>query len=173
MEAISRTTVFLETNYIVFSPCTVHCSTLQIGAILTNSRREAIPVRLERSLMEAAKIQGSLSTRTPSEQIQYWAMIGKSIESLLTSDDLLSLMVDTVEIQLVPKEVTYIDPMSVLLGPGASASNKQVKPKAMSVGFAYQASNLHPDKIEKVYPDGKVEIGTFIGGVFKVDSDKP
>ena len=62
--------------------------------------------------------------------------------------------------------------MSVLLGPGASASNEQVKAKAMSVGFAYQASNLHPDKLEKIYADGKIEIGTFIGGEFIVDSDK-
>ena len=138
---------------------------------MTSSRRETTPVRLDQSLMEAAKTQGSLSTRTPPEQIQYWATIGKSVESLLTSADLLSLMAETVEIQLVHKEAPYIDPMSVLLDPMASASNQQVKANAMSVGFAYQASNLHPDKLEKIYPDGKIEVGTFIGGVFTVDSD--
>ena len=139
---------------------------------MTSSRRETTPVRLDQSLMEAAKTQGSLSTRTPPEQIQYWATIGKSVESLLTSADLLSLMAETVEIQLVHKEAPYIDPMSVLLDPMASASNEQVKAKAMSVGFAFQASNLHPGKLEKVYPDGKIEVGTFIGGVFTIGSDK-
>lgn len=130
------------------------------------SRRLSPSIRLDQDLVTAAKTEGALNTRSAPEQIQFWARIGKAIQGSLTSNDLLSLIAGTVNVKLVPKEAPYIDPMSILDEPNAGAANHRTQVLAMKPGYAYQASSLHPGKLEKVYPDGRIEFGLFENGQF-------
>lgn len=129
--------------------------------------KAASPVRLERTLMDAAAVEGSLLHRSAAEQIEYWADIGRKISGVISPSDLLAINAGLVKISLEETAPVTADPDAVF-----AALSRERESGGLTLAVAgdkprYQASRTHPGLLEQVWPDGAVRLGQFRNGEFE------
>lgn len=125
------------------------------------------PIRLKSGLMEAATVAGSAQHRSASEQIEYWADIGRRVSKVVDTDSLLAVNAGLADIRIEEKDSVTIDPDSVF-----AALERDIDAGVLSEAIAagsvrYQASEQKPGMLEQVHPDGRRVIGQFVEGEFK------
>ncbi len=125
------------------------------------------PIRLKSGLMEAATVAGSVQHRSASEQIEYWADIGRRVSKVVDTNSLLAVNAGLADIRIEEKDSVNIDPDSVF-----AALERDIDSGALSEAIAagsvrYQASEQKPGMLEQVHPDGRRVVGQFVEGEFK------
>lgn len=125
------------------------------------------PVRLERSLMDAAAVEGSLLHRSAAEQIEYWADIGRKVSGVITPADLLAISAGLVKISLEETGPVSADSDAVFAALDRSRTSGDLSRSIAGDKPRYQASRTHPGLLEQVLPDGRVRLGQFYNGEFE------
>ncbi len=122
------------------------------------------PLRLDARLMQEARACGELMHRSEAEQIEYWATLGRRVETMLDQKDLLEVKAGLATLKVELAHTPPLDPAAVFaqvdsqrLGT-AQSFNPQV--------VQYRASRTHPGLLDAVYPDGTVKVGQFKNGKF-------
>ena len=125
-------------------------------------------IRLREDLLKAAETTGALMHRSTSEQIEYWAAIGRSISSKVDPDTLDGVVSGFYSLEVKGVEnvtVGFDDILSEL--DGERGLGVQCHRVSNSDSVRYQASSSQPGFLEQVHPDGHVVVGNFEMGEFK------
>jgi hypothetical protein len=125
-----------------------------------------MPVRLDSGLLADARAASEIEHRTPAMQIEYWAMLGRTASRSLGPEMLRRVLSGTARVVAEPVEVEAPEMDAVL-----AAMEADTRPPRERVGLsnhapAYQASTAFPGCLERLNPDGTVEVGQFREGEF-------
>jgi hypothetical protein len=129
--------------------------------------KSSSPIRIEQSLMNEAGIIGKDMHRSATQQLEYWADMGRQLEGLLSTNDIIKIKSGMAQLRVDSVSNTPIDPDSVfdtierdrLSGALASKVTNAKIPR-------YQASVTYKGYLEQIAPNGSKRIGTFTGGKF-------
>ncbi|MCL7421366.1 MAG: ParD-like family protein [Methylobacter sp.] len=116
--------------------------------------------------MKAAAVTGKRFHRSTAEQIEYWAEMGRSVETILDPDVLLALTAGVAKIKVEPVYSAPINPDEVFQGLEAERENGTLVQTVTNSPFKYQASLTHPGYLEQIDQNGKITPGKFQQGVF-------
>ena len=131
--------------------------------------KSASPVRLQSCLMQMAAIDGAILHRSAAEQIEYWADLGRKVSKLLTPETLLEVQAGLTTIEAIPRNTQPVNSAEVFRSLQNSRQSGAISEAINSGEVRYQASNAHPGMLEACYPDGRIEVGQFEGGIFQRD----
>ena len=110
------------------------------------------PVNLCKYLVDQARIVGSIENRTPSEQIEYWADIGRKVSDAISVEK---------------TKTPYIDPAAFFAAVDADReSGKLAADIAKLSPVRYQVCEEKPGLLERIDESGNVVVGRFIDGEF-------
>ena len=111
------------------------------------------PVKLSEELVLDARIVGQESERSIAAQIEYWARVGRGVESLLRTDQLLRL-----------KHRGEVMPLSECLSSvDSDAGRRRLEARLASGPFPhFEAAAGKPGLIVKLDEDGTRTVGRFV-----------
>lgn len=124
------------------------------------------PVRLQKNLMQAAKLTGARFHRSTAEQIEYWADIGRKTSSVLDPDTLLSITTGLAQIKVEPIDGKPINPEDVFNLLEAHCEEGTLTQSVTSSSLKYQSSLSRPGYLEQIDQEGNIVVGQFINGEF-------
>lgn len=128
--------------------------------------KAASPIRLQENLMQEAAQTGRRFHRSASEQIEYWAELGKRVATELDPDVLLSISAGLAQLKVEPVYGPSVNPDDVLQA--LENDRKQgILPELVTGSVCrYQASKSHPGYLERIDRAGSVTVGQFRDGSF-------
>lgn len=132
--------------------------------------KAASPIRLQQDLMQAATLVGERFHRSASEQVEYWADIGRRISTVIDPDILLSITTGLSRIKVEPVLAEPVDPNAVFQSMEAERLHETLAPAVTNSAVKYQASLSHLGQLERIQ-DGQVDIGQFKNGEFIVSTE--
>jgi hypothetical protein len=121
-------------------------------------------IRLGDDLCREASAKAKLMHRSIPLQIEYWAKLGKSVESFVNPEVLISLLQGSVQLEVKPVYTPTIDTDNLF---GEVESKKANLERHVSVvGYHYESSLSSPGFLDKVFTDGERITGRFENGEF-------
>lgn len=129
--------------------------------------KAASPIRLESTLMDAAKVAGKALHRSASEQVEYWADIGRKLSKVIDPETLLEINAGLVKISLEKVVPISVDPDAVFTALDGARKSGALQVAIKSNATQYQAAAGRPGLLEQVHPDGTVLVGQFQNGCFE------
>ncbi len=130
------------------------------------------PIRLQKDLMDDAALTGERYHRSASEQVEYWASIGRSISNVIEPDTLLAIAAGLVRVQVEPVYGQVIDPEQVFQKLERERKQGSLPDKATSSAIKYQASSDYPGYLERIDENNDITIGQFKEGKFIPRAEK-
>ncbi|MBL4682100.1 MAG: hypothetical protein JKY88_15425 [Pseudomonadales bacterium] len=130
--------------------------------------KAASPVRLENTLMNEAKVAGSVLHRSAAEQIEYWADIGRKVSKVIDPETLLALNAGLVKITVTETPQVIADPEAVFAALDRDRDSGALSDAIAAKDIRYQASTAQPGLLEQVHPDGQILVGQFVNGEFQL-----
>ncbi len=124
------------------------------------------PIRLQKDLMDDAALTGERYHRSASEQVEYWASIGRSISNVIEPDTLLSIAAGLVRIQVEPVYGQVVNPSKVFQKLESERKQGSLTDKVTSSAIKYQASSDYPGYLERIDERNDITIGQFKEGKF-------
>jgi acyl-CoA synthetase (NDP forming) len=124
------------------------------------------PIRLESQLMNAATVASSAVHRSASEQIEYWADIGRKVSKIINPDTLLAINAGLVRISLEETPAVSANADDVFAALDRNRKSGALSEAVTAQSIRYQACSSQPGMLEQVHPDGRVIIGGFSNGEF-------
>ena len=135
--------------------------------------KAASPVRLQKELMESARISGSAQHRSAAEQIEYWADIGRKVSRTIDPEILLAVDAGLARISVEPVKSVAVEPGSVFAALDADRDSGELASAiAEQSPIRYQASKTAPGLLEQVDSSGDIVVGQFINGDFVPSDDE-
>ncbi|NOU22664.1 MAG: hypothetical protein HOO93_12940 [Methyloglobulus sp.] len=128
--------------------------------------KAASPIRLQENLMQSAVLAGKRHHRSASEQIEYWAELGRSVAAELNPDVLMSVASGLARIKVEPIYGEPINPDEVLQALEIERQQGTLSQKVTGSVVKYQASRIHPGYLERIEMDGTITTGQFQNGSF-------
>ncbi len=128
--------------------------------------KSASPIRLQADLMQIAESTAKRYHRSTAEQIEYWADLGRTVASTLDPDVLLSVAAGLTMIKTEPVLSAPIDPDTVFQSLENDRKEDILHNTVSNSVIRYQTSKKHLGYLEKIDPQGNVEIGQFENGQF-------
>ena len=128
--------------------------------------KAASPIRLQQNLMDNAVVEGQLFNRSATEQVEYWADIGRRLSNIVASDTLLSISAGLATVHVEPVETRPIDPDIVFDNLERQRESGVLTEMIKHGQPRYQASVQHPGYLERIDASGEVALGNFKDGVF-------
>ena len=128
--------------------------------------KAASPIRLQKDLMDDAALTGKRYHRSASEQVEYWASIGRRISGVIDPDTLLSIAAGLVRIQVEPVYGHSIKPELVFQNLDREREQGTLPDKVTRSPVKYQASSAQPGYLERIDENGRVTVGQFKEGEF-------
>ena len=128
--------------------------------------KAASPIRLQKDLMDDAALTGKRYHRSASEQVEYWASIGRRISGVIDPDTLLSVVAGLVRVQVEPVYGQTINPELVFQNLERERKRGTLADKVTTSPLKYQASSLHPGYLERIDENGHITVGQFKEGKF-------
>ncbi len=140
---------------------------------LTQGAYMASPIRLNDDLIEDAEDQIKYSFRSVPKQIEFWAMIGKTVEAVMTPADIAALTNGELEIKLLRKKTASINFETVFESLETDRKNGTLK-STMPLGSTwYEESTSHPGLIIRHQSNGKIDLGVFENKKFNPVNNQP
>lgn len=133
--------------------------------------KAASPIRLQKELMQSATIAAALAHRSASEQVEYWAFLGRSIAKVLDTDSILAIRSGLAQVRVENIEAPVINPDVVFSALEEDRKLGILSEAVTDSSVRYQASRSHPGQLEKIDSDGKVTVGQFCNGNFTQTRD--
>lgn len=129
--------------------------------------KAASPIRLENTLMDAAKVAGKALHRSATEQVEYWADIGRKVSKVIDPQTLLEINAGLIKISLERIEPINLDPDAVFAALDNARESGALQTAITTGTVQYQASSRYPGLLEQVQPDGNIAVGQFHQGRFQ------
>ena len=128
--------------------------------------KAASPIRLQNDLMQAASVAGARLHRSASEQVEYWASLGRQIAAFVDPDTLLKVSAGLARIKIETTVAQPIDPEAVFAAVNTDREKGELAHKVTSSTLRYSASTSHPGYLEQIDTKGTHTIGSFHNGQF-------
>jgi hypothetical protein len=128
--------------------------------------KHSSPIRLENNLMMAARAAAEIHKRTPAEQIEYWAEIGKNVARLIDPETLIAFKSGLATITVEKVNAKPVGAANVFRNMEQQRSNGTLAANVTSVGKRYEASKTHPGMLDQIDENGSILTGTFNNGKF-------
>jgi len=128
--------------------------------------KHSSPIRLEKDLMTAAQRAALLHKRTASEQIEYWADLGKSVSKIINPETLIAFKSGLAKLTVEKVNAVAVDPGDVFNQLERQRISGELSHKVTSTSFKYQASKERPGLLEQVDDEGNHTLGNFNNGKF-------
>jgi len=128
------------------------------------------PVRLQENLMQAATLTGERFHRSASEQVEYWADIGRRVASVLDPDVLLSVSAGLARVKVEPIVGEPLDPDVIFQSLEAERKHGTLASAVSNSTVKYQASRSHPGYLERIQDD-QIKVGQFQNGEFIITTE--
>lgn len=125
------------------------------------------PIRLESSLMKSAALAGEAFKRSASEQVEFWASIGRLVAPRMTPNEILELQAGLAQLKIEKSRPVSIDPTSLFAEVKQKRQSGTLEKAIGHKKLRYQASITQPGFLEQVATDGSVTVGRFENGEFK------
>lgn len=117
--------------------------------------------------MRAASIDGPRLHRSISEQIEYWADLGRKISKVLNPDDLLAISAGIAALRIEKVEVPDVGPDTVFASLEEDHRTGTLARAIVAQNpVRYQASTTRPGLLEQINEQGQVALGSFRDGIF-------
>jgi len=127
------------------------------------------PVRLDSTLLEAARREGSIRKRTAPKQIELWAELGKAVEILVDLADVYAVIQGFKRIKVETIESIAVNPDDVFISLEENRKSGELAKNVTSSTEYFEASQKIPGLIDRVNSaTGKRQTGQFHNGEFKV-----
>lgn len=127
------------------------------------------PVRLDSTLLEAARREGSIRKRTAPKQIELWAELGKAVEILVDLADVYAVIQGFKKIKVETIESIAVNPDDVFISLEENRKSGELAKNVTSSTVYFEASQKIPGLIDRVNSaTGKRQTGQFHNGEFKV-----
>jgi hypothetical protein len=127
------------------------------------------PLRLDSTLVAAAKREGSINKRSAPKQIEFWAELGKAVEQVLDYNDIFAVIQGLKRIKVESVKSDAIDPAVIFNSLEASRKREKLAEKVTSAAFYFEASRTRPGLLDRVNAaTGERQTGRFYNGEFKV-----
>tara|TARA_R110001592_G_scaffold91754_3_gene268217 strand:- start:3965 stop:4378 length:414 start_codon:yes stop_codon:yes gene_type:complete len=123
-------------------------------------------IRLENSLMLAAKNAAVVHKRTAVEQIEYWAELGRNISRFVDPEALIACSSGLAELKVEKVDAKPINPMDVFNNLELKRNSGELASSITTTAFRYKASDDYFGMLERIDEKGQIKIGTFKNGVF-------
>ncbi|MEE9355720.1 MAG: hypothetical protein V3U75_09050 [Methylococcaceae bacterium] len=128
--------------------------------------KAASPIRLQKELMQSATIAAARSHRSASEQVEYWAYLGRSIAKSLDTDSILAIRSGLAQLKVENIEAPRIDPDAVFSALEDDRRSGTLSEAVTRSSVRYQISRSHPGQLEMIDSNGNVTVGQFYAGQF-------
>jgi hypothetical protein len=127
----------------------------------------SMPIRLSAELLSEAKKHIKLTMRSVTKQIEFWAQIGKEIESNMTPADIVALVNGEAEIKVLRKKSEPVSFESVFDEIESDREEGRLRAKVVQDRVWYEESQSDPGLFYRCTREGKKQIGHFVNGKFK------
>lgn len=128
-------------------------------------------IRLENSLMLAAKNAAVVNKRTAVEQIEYWAELGRNISRFVDPETLIACSSGLAELKVEKINARPINPTDIFAKLDLKRDSGELAKSITTTKVRFQASKEYPGLLEKIDETGVVTLGTFKNGLFKATKD--
>jgi hypothetical protein len=129
----------------------------------------ASPLRLSAALVEAAEKEGALQKRSAPKQIEFWAELGKAVDGVIDSADVVAVVQGLRKIKVEPVKSMAVDSRDVFDSLETIRESGGLAEKVTSAAVYYEASLSRPGLLDRVSSrTGERQTGQFHKGVFKV-----
>ncbi len=126
----------------------------------------ASPMRLSDNLVKVAKSVGARYKRSPPNQIEYWAELGRHVEALIDPDCVVAIREGLATLEIKPVPSSPISSKDVMADLKQQQSDGSLAANVSNAVIRYQISSTHPGYLEQLLPDGSRCTGRFINGEF-------
>lgn len=123
-------------------------------------------IRLDNSLMIAAKNAAAVHKRTAVEQIEYWAELGKNLSRYIDPETLIACSAGLATLKVEKIEALPVNPLAVFDQLERSREEGSLQQTLTASRFRYQSSDDYPGMLERLDANGKKTVGSFNNGVF-------
>jgi len=128
----------------------------------------ASPLRLSAELIEAAEREGAVQKRSVPRQIEYWADLGKAVQSLIDPADVVAVIQGIKKIKVEPVASITVDPGDVFDSIETDRKSGALGKKVTSAAIYYEASLSRPGLLDRVNAStGERQTGRFRNGKVK------
>jgi hypothetical protein len=116
----------------------------------------ATPLKVSDGLYALARQEAAAANRSITNQVEYWAKIGRAAEALLAHDELRTLTQAGEQlIPMFPSDTRRTEIHALLLDIASGAAREAVSDKLKTAGKAVYATDpAHPNMVIQVAPDG-------------------
>ena len=129
----------------------------------------ASPLRLSAALVDAAEKEGALQKRSAPKQIEFWAELGKAVDGVIDSADVVAVIQGLRKIKVEPVKSMAVDSRDVIDSLETIRESGGLAEKVTSAAVYYEASLSRPGLLDRVNSrTGERQTGQFQKGVFKV-----
>ncbi len=112
------------------------------------------PLRLDATLVRQAKATARLYKRSLPRQIEYWAELGRSVESMLTQEQLIAIREGLATIVVDPSDSGPVSSDEVFGDIERRRSDEALSKSTTGATVRYQTSEFHPGRLERIAADG-------------------
>ncbi len=126
-------------------------------------------IRIDEDLVSQAQRKAKMYHRSVNGQIEFWAKIGKVIESKISVDDAYSISQGIKELRVESPKNIVIDSNDIFNELESDRLNGYVNKPITSAPFYFEASIQRPGLLDKVFTaTGERQTGKFQNGIFEV-----
>lgn len=126
------------------------------------------PLRIDETIQKQAFLKGEVNSRTQTEQIEHWAKLGLLVESVCDAVDIYDVLSGVASISITQKNEDFnFDSAQINKSLHNKAFQKELGQAITNNKTIYQASVDHPGLLERILPNGSVQVGLFKNGEFK------
>lgn len=127
------------------------------------------PLRLDSTLVAAAKREGTINKRSAPKQIEFWAELGKAVEQVLDFNDIFAVIQGLKRVKVESVKSEAVDPTDIFNSLEVSRKSEKLAEKVTSAAFYFEASRRRPGLLDRVNTaTGERQTGRFYNGEFKV-----
>ena len=126
-------------------------------------------------LAQAAKETAELANRSMAKQIEHWARLGRAVEQLVKTSDVMAFkahLADPSDADKVSKARAALERLMKALveQTDRDAARTLISETSKPV---YEAVPAQPDRVAQVWPDGRKIVGHFVDSEFVADPPSP
>jgi hypothetical protein len=129
----------------------------------------ASPMRLNPELIAAAEREAVLQRRSTPKQIEFWALLGQAVQSVVDYSDIIAVTQGLKKINIEQVESKTVAADDVFADLEKTREKGNLSAKVTTAGIYYEASRSRPGLLDRVdTATGKRQTGQFQNGKFKV-----
>ena len=129
----------------------------------------ANPMRLDSTLVEAAKREAALQKRSIPKQIEFWAELGKAVERVIGMEEVVAITQGLKKLKLENVDSSSAKPDDVFDSLEQIRASGSLSGNVSAAVVYYEASTQRPGLLDKVNTaSGERQTGHFRNGKFMV-----